>query len=297
MAATVAAATVAALSMQPVVAGEVLAQAALPPRKAVPTKELERRSVPDSVLATLPKTIKIPSTDEGLLAERDMRARGIMGYLNCMEVTLRAIKRGALGAIAPSWSVVCVEQANEWRGVAVELTTTAPGAIVHKQFALRGANNGVVVQERIDTATVSAVARSMRRALGARATPNSAAMPTSMVPAVLPQRTFVEIWFIPVPGNPAAVFAGGDSVIQMASDGNRELGHSSTSPALTRRTVQSVARGAVVLPSIENRLPLVSELVAARTLLAAHPEVRVRTGLYELSLARGRTATWTIRAR
>lgn len=229
-------------------------------------------------LPQLPPALKVPDSYEGLFAERDTRARASLGFLQCMEETARAAKTGAAGTINPSWSIACVQEGSEWRGVFAELTEDEPGARVHRQFAVRA---GRVVAARVDTANVSRIARAMRRALSV---PLPGRGQTQFAPVALAQSSFTEIWFVPIP-DPARIMAGGDSIIQMTADGNRELGHARRTPPL--RPVSMAAGGTVIIESAEARIPLMSELMAAHLALSTAREVRIRTNGRESVLRRG----------
>jgi hypothetical protein len=246
--------------------------------------------IPDSVTRMIPKTLKLPEGDKGVIDARDERARGVIGFLNCMESTLRATRAGVLGVIAPDWKIVCVQEGKEWRGVVAELRPIASGAVVHAQYALRGA--GQPVRDPVDTALVAALARAMVRG---NSVPAPGGAVATFLPAVLHQRTFVEVWFVPAP-NAARLVVGGDSVIQMTADGVRELGHSSKSPPPRLLAAPTVVGNVATIQSIEDKLPLVSEFVAARTLLVRHPTVKLRSNWYEFTLSRS-TDTWVVSPR
>lgn len=256
-------------------------------------------TVPDSVLATMPRTIKMPTTDAGFFEQRDERARNALAFLDCLERTLAASRAGALGAVPTGASIVCLEEKNEWRGVVAEAATGRPGIAVRTQLAMR--SGGTIVSSAIDTTKVAAVMGGMRRGVDAKL-PGVGVTP--FMPVVVPYATFVEVLFLPVPGNLARLYAGGDSVIQMAVDGSRELGHSRNAPTLTPITVRTERPGEGRFTSIEAKLPLVSELVAARALLAQYRMVRIDTKSYLFTLTRSRDAgnlrpsgTWTITPR
>ena len=107
------------------------------------------------------------------------------------------------------------------------------------------------------------------------------------IPLALPQKTYIEVWFVPVPSNPSRVVVGGDSVIQMSIDGSRELGHTRSAPSI-RELALPTNGAAYVLESAEDRIPLLSELVASRLALDFVPQVAVRTRQYESLLTRAR---------
>lgn len=239
----------------------------------------------------MPKTIPVPSTYEGLFAERDLRARGALQYMQCHQETMQAARSGALGEMSPSWSVACVPQGNEWRGALVEFLQAPSGSAgvkVHRQWALRGA--GVAVRERIDTMAVSAVARAMARGLSA---PRPGRGVADLMPVALLHESYSEVWFLPVLGASSRPIVGGDSLIQMKADGSAELGHASRTPPV-RRLVSPVAGAPWVIESSEDRVPLISELIAARRGVGVAGEVRVRTKQFESTLRRG--GQWTHRA-
>jgi hypothetical protein len=232
---------------------------------------------PPPLLPSLP----VPSSYEGLFAERDARAREALAFLTCMEQTARATSsRRPTGA---GESLVCIRQENEWRGVVAALTEAAPGARVIRQFAMRG--TAVPVSVPIDTATVSRVARALRRGVAAPL-PSQGQVP--FAPVALLQPTFTEVWFLPLPSM-TRLTVGGDSVIQMTTDGMRELGHASRTPPI--RAVTAPTTGPFVIQSTADRLPLVSELLAAHVALPTVGEVRIRGRDRESVLRRG--GQWT----
>ena len=103
-------------------------------------------------VSKMPKTPKIPVGFEALFAERDKRALDAVGYFSCMQATVNALRSGALGQVPRDWSITCIEQSGEWRGVFGSLRD---GTIdVKRQFAVRGAS-GVVTSAPVDTARVT----------------------------------------------------------------------------------------------------------------------------------------------
>lgn len=233
----------------------------------------------------LPRTTKVPVTFDALFAARDSRAVAALEYLRCMQGTADALRSGQLGAVPTAWSITCVKQAGEWRGVFGDLIDSPPGIRVHLQYAFRG--NGMRVTDRIDTARVSGTARALLRGL---ATPLARDRTTQFVPIVLWQGNFVEVWLLPLPGNPIRAVTGGDSLIQMSQDGSRELGHSRSTPPVRTFTIEP-AGATYTLESREERIPLLSELVIAHMALGLVPEVRVRARQYESVLSRA-TGGW-----
>ncbi len=115
-----------------------------------------------------------------------------------------------------------------------------------------------------------------------------------MLPVPLPQENFVEVWFVPVGARDGRAVVGGDSLIQMSADGVRELGHGRTTPPIRTLTVPAVG-ATYELPSLEERIPTVSELMLAYATLERIPEVRVLTHQYESVLRRGKG--WTHKKR
>lgn len=254
------------------------AQTAQPPAPLKPPPEK-----PD--LAKLPKTPIVPTTFEGLFAERDSRAQDALAYLRCMQSTINALRTGALGQVPTEWSITCIRQGTEWRGVFGALTEK--GISVRLQYALRG-TAGTITRDRVDTARVNGTARALLRGLSA---PLPGGGKYEIVPIPIALDKFIEVWFLPVPTKPTNVVVGGDSLIQMSSDGVRELGH--IKQATPIRTLQVPLDGATwTLPSLEERLPAVSELMLAHMALDVLPEVRVRTNQYDSVIKRGQT-TWT----
>jgi hypothetical protein len=189
-----------------------------------------------------------------------------------------------------AWSITCVQQGTEWRGVFGELMDGAPGIRVHLQYALRSSGSGgagMLVRDAIDTARVNGTARALLRGLSA---PLPRGGQVEFVPIALAQTGFTEVWFLPVPGNPSRVVVGGDSLIQMSSDGMRELGHSRSTPPLRQFAIAPTSP-TYTLDSKEDRVPLLSELVIARMALGMVPEVHVRTTQYDSMITRAST-TW-----
>lgn len=241
---------------------------------------------PPGVKPKLPPTLKVPTTYADLFAERDSRAEAAIGYVGCLQNTVNALRTGALGAVPREWSMACVQQGAEWRGVFGELAADGPGFVVHLQYALR---RRAVVTDAVDTVRAGAVARALFRGLSA---PLPGAGQYELIPVVLPQPTFVEVWFLPVPSAARAI-VGGDSVIQMSRDGTRELGHSKSAAALHPIVVPSTG-STFMVESAEERIPLLSELVIARMALDHLPRVTVRTRQYDAVLTNTATgpAVW-----
>lgn len=243
-------------------------------------------ALPPGVKPKLPPTLKVPTTYADLFAERDSRAEAATGYLGCLQETVNALRSGALGAVPREWSIACVKQGVEWRGLFGELAADGPGFVVHLQYALR---RHAVVNDAVDTVRAGAVARALFRGLSA---PVPGAGQYEVIPVVLPQPTFVEVWFLPVPSAARAI-VGGDSLIQMSRDGTRELGHSKSAAAL--HTIAMPSSGsAFIVESAEERIPLLSELIAARMALDHLPRITVRTRQYDAVLTNAATglAVW-----
>ncbi len=243
-------------------------------------------ALPPGVKPKLPPTLKVPTTYADLFAERDSRAEAAIGYLGCLQETVNALRSGALGAVPREWSIACVKQGVEWRGLFGELAADGPGFVVHLQYALR---RHAVVTDAVDTVRAGAVARALFRGLSA---PVPGAGQYEVIPVVLPQPTFVEVWFLPVPSAARAI-VGGDSLIQMSRDGTRELGHSKSAAAL--HTIAMPSSGsAFIVESAEERIPLLSELIAARMALDHLPRITVRTRQYDAVLTNAATglAVW-----
>ncbi len=237
--------------------------------------------LPDSVAARLPKTPKMPSSDQEVFTQRDLRARNVLGYFDCLARTVKASRVGGLGAVPPTSLLVCVQENDEWRGVVAEPVDKFPGVAVRTQFAMRGA--GAVVKEPIDTFNVLAIARGVRRAVQAKATTVGA---ITVSPVVLPYDSYLEILYVPVPTENGTLYVGGDSIIQMAPDGSRELGHSRSAPPMTPLTVNAGKRDEAVIQSTQPQVPLVSELVAARALLPRFRVVTLQSADYTFTLTR-----------
>ncbi len=236
-------------------------------------------------LSKLPKTPKVPTTFEGLFAERDARATNALEYLSCMQATINALRSGQLGKVPTDWSITCIKQGKEWRGVFGSLTDD--GIAVRLQYALR-ADRGVITRDAIDTARVSGTARALLRGLSA---PRPGGGKYPIIPIALPQNKFVEVWFVAANDNAARAVVGGDSLIQMNAEGTRELGHiKATSPIRTLEVTPSATSW--TLESLEERIPSVSEMMAAHAALTVVPEVRVRTHQYDSIIRRGASG-WT----
>ena len=237
---------------------------------------------------------KVPTTFEGLFAERESRAVDVLGYLRCLEGTVNALRAGALGGVERGWSLTCIKQKNEWRGIFGELIDGPPGMRVKVQFALRNpgptpnTRSGMVVRDPVDTAMASGTARALLRGLAATAPGNGLGQ---FVPVTLSQKNFTEVWFVPSANSPERAVIGGDSLIQMSRDGMRELGHASSTPKM--RVVSIPVGGTTyTLESSEVRIPLLTELMLAHLAIDVLPEVRVRTREYDAILTRA-TRTWT----
>lgn len=243
---------------------------------------------------TLPSFTKVPTTFEGIFAERESRAVEVLGYLRCLEATVNALRAGALGGVERGWSLTCMKQKNEWRGIFGELTDTPPGMRVKVQYAMRNAGptsntrSGMVVRDPVDTALASGTARALLRGLAATTPGNGLGQ---FVPVTLAQKNFIEVWFVPSANSPERAVVGGDSLIQMSSDGMRELGHASSTPKM--RVVSIPVGGTTyTLESSEVTMPLLTELMLAHLTIDVLPEVRVRTREYDVILTRS-TRKWT----
>jgi hypothetical protein len=230
------------------------------------------------------KTIKAPETFADRFRARDERALGALGYVRCFSATVSAIRLGVLGNVPRAWTMACIQQGAEWRGVFGDLTEDAPGFDVQLQFALRG--TGAVVRDPVDTARASAAARALLRGLSA---PPPGGTRYEFLPVPLVQEGYVELWFVPVQGDPSRIVVGGDSLIQMTADGKRELGHTRTGPPIRTLALQKGASWTITSPELD--VPLLSELMVAHLALSDVPEVRIRTLQYE-SVIRRDTRRW-----
>jgi hypothetical protein len=245
-----------------------------------PPGALERPKIPESP--------KVPTTFEGLFAERDKRAVGALGFLSCLQGTVTALQAGKLGSVPRDWSIACVEHGREWRGVLGQLT--ANGINVRLQYAFRP-SGPVVTTDRVDTARVSGTARALLRGLSAPL-PGAGRFEYTAVPLWFD--TFIEVWFLPVPSSTLRVVVGGDSLIQMSADGAREMGHARSTPPI--RSVSVPGEGATwTIESSEERIPTVSELVVARQALGVVAEVHIRTRKMESVI--NRRGRWAHRPR
>lgn len=257
-------------------APSVLAQAAGTPPVRIPVKA-GQAGAPD--LSKLPKTPKVPETFDELFAARDKRSQTAIGYFRCMQSTVSALRTGRLGQVPKDWSITCIEQDGEWRGVFGQLQDV--GIAVKLQVAYRG-DKAAITTARVDTSRVNGTARALLRGLSA---PLPGAGKYEITPVPMWQSTFVEVWFLPVPADPTKALVGGDSLIQMSADGVRELGHGRDTPPIRSMPVPLNAT-TWTLTSIEQRIPSVSELLLARLALDVVPEVRIRTNQYESVLTR-----------
>ena len=240
------------------------------------------------VAPKLPKTLKVPETFEGVFAERDARARDAVGYLQCLQSTINALRAGTLGQVSTSFSIACVEQGKEWRGVFGELGES--GIAVRLQWAPARGDRGMITRDPVDTNRVNGAARALLRGLSA---PHPGKGKYEFIPIPLPQGTFIEVWFLPVPAGPGRHVVGGDSLIQMSPDGARELGHSKSVPPIRVLTAPTNAQSWTV-PSLEERIPTVSELMAAYLALDVVKEVKIKTRQYESTISRDAKG-WTHR--
>jgi hypothetical protein len=244
--------------------------------------------LPPGMNPKAPVTPRIPVTFDELFAERDARAVAALNYLRCLRGTLRAIQTGALGQVPREWTLTCVEEKGEWRGVLSQFTDGEPGVKVQRQFAMRG--SGAVVTDPIDTAKVAGVARALVRGIAA---PLPGKGRHEYLPVPLRQPTFIELWYLPVPTDPSRAVVGGDSLIQLSVDGSRELGHSRSTPPI--RTFSVAPGSSYLLVSGEERIPLLSELMVAHMALSVAPDVRVRTTQFESVFSRSSTAVKHVR--
>ncbi len=251
-------------------------------------------AVPTPPAQKLPAFTKVPTTFEGVFAERESRAVDVIGYLRCLEATVNALRAGALGGVERGWSLTCIKQKGEWRGIFGELIDAPPGMRVRVQFALRNpgptpqTRSGMVVRDPVDTALASGTARALLRGLAAPTPGNGLGQ---FVPVTLSQKNFTEVWFVPSANSPERAVIGGDSLIQMSADGMRELGHASSTPKM--RVVSIPVGGSTyTLESNESTIPLLTELMLAHLAIDVLPEVRVRTREYDAILTRS-TRKWT----
>lgn len=251
-------------------------------------------AAPMPPMQKLPDFTKVPTTFEGVFAERESRAVDVLGYLRCLEATVNALRAGALGAVERGWSLTCIKQKTEWRGIFGELIDTPPGMRVKVQFALRNpgrtpeTRSGMVVRDPVDTVLASGTARALLRGLAATAPGNGRGQ---FVPVTLAQKNFTEVWFVPSANSPERAVVGGDSLIQMSSDGMRELGHASSTPKM--RVVSIPVGGSTyTLESSEVTIPLLTELMLAHLAIDLVSDVRVRTREYDAILTRS-TRKWT----
>jgi hypothetical protein len=265
------------------VSGEATAQGGgAPPPVRIPVKA-GQPGAPD--LSKMPKSPKVPETFDELFAARDQRSQTAIGYFRCMQSTVNALRTGRLGKVPTEWSITCIEQNGEWRGVFGQLSES--GIDVKLQVAYRG-DRATVTSERVDTNRVNGTARALLRGLSA---PHPGAGKYEFTPVPMWHSTFVEVWFLPVPADPTKAIVGGDSLIQMTADGGRELGHGRDTPRI-RSTPVPLNASTWTLASPEERIPSVSELMLAWMALDIVPEVRIQTEQYESVLTRS-AKRWT----
>ena len=270
------------------------AASVLPAQASGSAKPKTTTPPPPTQTQKLPDFTKAPTTFEGIFAERETRAVDVLGYLRCLEATVNALRAGALGAVERGWSLTCLKQNNEWRGIFGELTDTPPGMRVKVQFALRNpgptpnSHSGLVVRDPVDTVLASSMARALLRGLAATTPGNGLGQ---FVPVTLTQKKFIEVWFVPSANTPDRAVIGGDSLIQLSSDGMRELGHTANAPKMRVISIP-VGGSTYTLESSEASAPLLTELMLAHLAIDLLPEVRVRTREYDAILTRS-TRKWT----
>ena len=227
-----------------------------------------------------------PKMPEGVVPRfdlRDSRALDMLQYMHCMNETVGAAKQGRLGTVPSSALIVCVRQPEEWRGVAGQLSADRQDFRILSQLSLR---NRARTTESVDTATAAALARALLR--GA-ATAERGGTRYSFTAVPLKFETFIEVWFMPVQNSATQMLVGGDSLIQMTTDGKREQGHFEKSPKI--RELSMPSGQSYVIESVEDDIPLVSELLAARLALTRVHEVRIRTKKFE-SVISNTTRKW-----
>ncbi len=222
---------------------------------------------------------RIPETFDEIFAARDQRAVRAIGYLWCVQQTTAAAQTGALGERRDTWTLTCLEQDGEWRGVFGEV---AMGIFsVRRQYALRGV--GVVItRDRLDTTRLVRTALALAYGLTA---PRPGAGRYPFTPVALPQPDFVELWYLPIPGDPSHVVVGGDSLIQMSADGGRELSHGPRTPPIRELSLKRSTEP-FAIESTEERIPTVSELATAHRALDLVPKVVIYTRQYASTLKR-----------
>jgi hypothetical protein len=232
----------------------------------------------------MPKTPKMPTTFEGLFAERSDRAVRALGYLRCVRNTMGAIEAGLLGRVPRAWLLVCVEHKDEWRGVFTEAAEDVQGGLrVMGQFSLK---EGRATSTPIDTNRVVSAARSLvrghlRTAAGRGEVRVHAAGPA----AGRLQRGVVP----PDAGQPGA--RGGRRGLAHPDDRRRHPRARAfrSTPAIRTFAVDRAAPE-LVLESPEDRVPLLSELMIAHLALDGKSRVVLRTRQYESVFSRGSRA-------
>ena len=213
---------------------------------------------------------KPPQTIDERFADRNARAILAFQYSRCMLTTIVAGRTGKVGTIPQSDLAICVQQNGEWRGVFGNFDDSKVGFAVHLQYSMKG--NGTVVKSFVDTAVVAGAARSLVRASSIPFPGNPA---HEFLPVILQQKGFFELWFLSAQMDPTNGIIGGDSLIQMAADGHKELGHSKTTPP-ARRIAVTPGDSYVILSS-ETEIPTISELIAGNAATNIVDKLTIRT--------------------
>lgn len=220
----------------------------------------------------LPPTIKPkpPQTIDERFADRNTRAILAFQYSRCMLTTIVAGRTGKVGNIPPGDLAICIQQKGEWRGVFGNFDDSKVGFAVHLQYSMKG--NGTVVKSSIDTAVVAGAARALVRA---SSIPFPGSPAHEFLPVILQQKGFFELWFLSAHMDPTNGIIGGDSLIQMAADGHKELGHSKATPPA--RKIAVTTGDSYVIQSSEAEIPTISELIAGNAAVNIVDKLTIRT--------------------
>jgi hypothetical protein len=230
----------------------------------------------------IPQTLrpKPPQTLDERFADRNTRAILAFQYTRCMLTTIVAGRAGKVGTIPPNDLAICIQQNGQWRGVFGNFNESKTGFEVHLQYSMAG--NGTVVKSSVDTNVVAGAARVLVRA---SSTPFPGNPAYEFLPIILAQKGFFELWFLSAQMDPTHGIIGGDSLIQMSADGRKELGHSKKAPVA--RKIEVAAGDESTIPSTEEDIPTVSELIAGNAAAEIVDKVIIRT--YHWDWVRTRT--------
>ncbi|MEP6764043.1 MAG: hypothetical protein ABJB66_07015 [Gemmatimonadaceae bacterium] len=231
-----------------------------PPAKGLPPMPV----VPPELRAKPPQSLS------ERFADRNERALLAFQYSRCMLATIVAGRTGKIGAIPSGDLAICIRQKGEWRGVFGNFDESKTGFAVHLQYSMLG--NGTVVKSLIDTALVAGAARALVRA---SSIPFPGSPAHEFLPVILQQKGFFELWFLSAQMDPTHGVIGGDSLIQLSVDGQKELGHSKSAPLA--RKIEVTPGEEFVIQSSETDIPTISELIAGNAAAGIVNKLTVRT--------------------